>query len=260
MSDHKGYENIEFKEIRRQKKVRKKKHYLLKFLIFLAIAVGTGVFLSSGFFNIENIRVSGNSYYTEDEIITIADAKTGGNIFWGAEDSDIKDRLGKNPYFEEVTIKRSLPDTITIQVVERKQIAAIRYADNYVVIDTKGIVLRKADVDPHLTLLSGLTISRLEEGESVETEEKTTLATTLEMLDAMDEGDIFFKRIDVSNVIIRAYIYDTLVVKATPKQMMESIKTGDLQKVVNNLFKNDTTRGTISLGEHNYMSFSPGFE
>ena len=75
----------------------------------------------------------------------------------------------------------------------------------------------------------------------------------------MKKGDFYFKKIDVSNLIIKAYITDTLVVKGTPTQMKKSIDSGDLQKVVNRLFKNGTKRGTISLGEHNYMSFSPAF-
>ena len=96
-------------------------------------------------------------------------------------------------------------------------------------------------------------------GEAIGAEETSTLETTLKMLSTMKEGDIYFKKIDVSRVVIKAYIYDTLIVKGTPKQMMKAIDSGNLQKVVNNLFNNDTTRGTINLGDHNYMSFSPGF-
>lgn len=253
------YDDIEFKEIERQKKVRKKKNYAVRVLVFLGCLGGIALFLSSSFFSIQEIEVKGNHYYTDDEVITIADAKLGGNLFWGAGDSDIEDNLNKNPYFSEVKVKRKLPSTLVLEVEERGQIAAIVYGDKYVVIDKAGTVLRKSDVDPKLTLLTGLTISKLNVGESVGAEESNALDTTLKMLDTMQEGDIYFKKIDVSRVVIRAYIYDTLVVKGTPKQMMKAIESGNLQKVVNNLFKNDTKRGTINLGDHNYMSFSPGF-
>ena len=96
-------------------------------------------------------------------------------------------------------------------------------------------------------------------GEKIEVEESAILSSTLQMLQVMTDGDIYFKKIDVSKTIIRAYIYDTLLVKGTPRQMKDSIENGNLQKVVNNLFKNDTTRGTISLGNGKYMSFSPEF-
>ena len=71
--------------------------------------------------------------------------------------------------------------------------------------------------------------------------------------------NLYFKRIDVSSVIIKAYIYDMLLVKGTPKQMKKAIDSGDLQKVVSKLFDSGYKRGTISLGDHNYISFSPGY-
>lgn len=192
-------------------------------------------------------------------MINLAGARTGVNLFWGISTGDLKDSLSKDPYFAEVKVKRKLPSTLVIEVVERQQIAAIEYADQYVVIDKEGIMLRKGSIDPKITLLTGLTVSKLKKGEKVEAEESSTLTATLSMLDTMQDGDIFFKKIDVSGIVIKAYIYDTLVVKGTSKQMKKAIESGDLQKVVNNLLENDMTRGTISLGDHNYMSVSPEF-
>lgn len=254
-----NYDGIEFKEVDRKKKVRKKKNYLLRFLVFVGILAAVTLFLSSGFFVIEKIEVQGNVYYNDEEVINISGAQTGGNLFWGAGASEIRDRLGEDPYFAEVRVKRRLPDTLVIEVEERRQTAAIVYGDEYIVIDEQGIVLRKSDVDPKVTLLTGLTVSKMKPGEKIEVEESAILSSTLQMLQVMTDGDIYFKKIDVSKTIIRAYIYDTLLVKGTPRQMKDSIENGNLQKVVNNLFKNDTTRGTISLGNGKYMSFSPEF-
>ena len=254
------YDGIEFKEIKRTKKIRKKKNYLLRFLIIAVILAGIGLFLSSVFFDIKTIEVEGNHYYTDDEVINLAGAKTGVNLFWGAGILEIDDHLLQDPYFAQVKVSRKLPSTLVIQVEERTQIAAVVYGDQYIVIDKDGTVLRKSDVDPKITLLTGLTVSKLNKGEPIEAEEASSLQTTLDMLDTMQDGDIYFKKIDVSKIVIRAYIYDTLVVKGTAKQMLSAIESGNLQKVVNNLFKNDTTRGTIHLGDHNYMPFSPEFE
>lgn len=255
----KQYDAIVFNQIKRDRKVRRKKHYLRRFLILLAVIAAIGVFLSSGFFSVRNIEVEGNRYYDDDEIINMAGARTGVNLFWGARGSDISDRLMADPYFVGVTVHRKLPDTLVIEVDERAQIAAITYGDSYIVIDEEGIMLRKTTVDPKLTLLTGLTVSKLKVGEAVEAEEAATLDSTLQMLTSMKDGDFFFKKIDVSQVVIRAYIYDTLVVKGTPKQMMKAIDSGSLQKVVNKLIKSDIRRGTINLGDHNYVPFSPDF-
>lgn len=256
MSEHR--DDIEFKEIERQKKTRKKKNYLVRILVFFACLAAVALFLSSSFFDIQNIEVEGNKYYTDGEVINLADATLGVNLFWEAGDSQIKENLGKNPYFSDVKVKRKLPSTLVIELKERAQIAAIVYGDKYVVIDEDGTVLRKSEVDPKVTLLTGLTINKLNVGETVGAEETSTLETTLKMLASMKEGDIYFKKIDVSRVVIKAYIYDTLIVKGTPKQMMKAIDSGKLQIVVNDLFKKDITRGTINLGDHKYLSFSPG--
>ncbi|MBR5315685.1 MAG: FtsQ-type POTRA domain-containing protein [Firmicutes bacterium] len=243
----------------RKKKVRKKKNYLLRFCIFVCIIAAIIAFSRSSLFHVKYVTAEGNSYYTDEEVMNIAGAELNSNLLWNIDKGELEGNLLKDPYFVEVRVKRKLPNKLHFQVTERKQIAAIVYGEKYVVIDHDGLILRKSTVDPKVTLLTGLTISKLSVGEKVEAEESTTLETTLGMLSAMEEGDIFFKKIDVSKVIIKAYIYDTLIVKGTPKQMTKAIKNGDLQKVVNNLLKNDTTRGTISLGNHNYMSFSPEF-
>jgi len=169
------YDDIVFRQIKRDRKVRKKKHYLRRFLIFLGLIAGIIIFLSSGFFTVKSIQVEGNHYYADDEVINMANARTGGNIFWQAGTSGIRDKLLDDPYFAGVEVRRKLPDTLIIQVDERMQIAAISYGDAYIVIDEEGTMLRKTTVDPKLTLLTGLTVSKLNIGELVEAEEAATI-------------------------------------------------------------------------------------
>ena len=47
-----GYEDIEFKDVARVRKKRKKKHYFLRFLVFLAVCAGIYLFLTSGYFDV----------------------------------------------------------------------------------------------------------------------------------------------------------------------------------------------------------------
>lgn len=260
MYNYEDYEaETDFREVDRTKKKRKKKNYLLRFLIIVLVIGGSIAFSFSDFFLIENVTVDGNHYYSDEEVMRMAGADKGIHLLWDVDKSEYEEALLESPYFVEVKAKRKLAKTLHFDVVERGQIAAVVYGEDYIVIDKEGTILRKTDVDPKLTLLTGLTVSKLSTGSSLEAEEEVILETTLKMLDTMEDGDIFFKKIDVSKVIIKAYIYDTLIVKGTPKQMTKAIESGDLQKVVNNLLKNDTTRGTISLGNQNYMSFSPEF-
>lgn len=253
------YEDIEFNHVNRQKKTRKKKNYFLRFMIFLAVLVGIFVFLNSSLFDVNNIEVEGNRYYSDSQVINMSGAVKGCNLFWGVGSGKIKSSLKEDPYFTSVKVKRKLPDTVIIQVEERIQIAAVSYGDRYIVVDSEGTILRKSNVDPKVTVITGLTINKMDEGEPLGVEEKNTLSSTLNMLSVMLKGDIYFKKVDVSRVIYKAYIYDTLVVKGTSKQMVKTIESGELQKVVNTFIKNKMKRGTLNLGDNGYMSFSPTF-
>ena len=215
------------------------------------------MFLSSPMFDVKTYQIEGNSYYTDDEILVMGNCQTGGNIFWGSGVGEIKKRLSKDTYMEEVTVKRSLPDTLIIQITERKQTAAIIYGDEYVVIDSNGIILRRTDVEPKIPVIQGLTISKLKVGQEIETEEKVLLRQTLELLNSMEEGDLFFKRISISDLQIRAYIYDSLICEGTPENLMEAIESGKLQLVIQELLDRDIERGVIQVSGEDYISFSP---
>lgn len=243
-----------------EKKPIKRKHPFRNFLIFVCVVSGTIFFLSTSMFDIKSIDVEGNRYYSDEEIITLADGRKGVNIFWGAGDGKMKNRLYKDPYFQDVSIKRTLPSKITIKVKERTQVAAIEYGDKYVVIDSDGIVLRTGKIDPKLTIISGLKIIKLKKGELLEVKQEKTFKRTLKMLLAMERGDLFFKKAmfqEDEDRNITAYVLDSLVVKGKPQVVLKRIKSGDLQKVVNNLMKNGDVRGTIVVDDNNFITFSP---
>ena len=252
--------DIQFNQVKHKRKKHRKKHPFIILFVFIGVLVVLYLFLSSSYFTVKKVTVKGNSYYTKDEVKSIADSKTGQNLFFGSGIGSMKERLKKEPYFKEISVKRKLPDCITIRVKERKQAAAIAYGKEYIVIDNSGTVLRKTDVMPEIPLLTGLTVSKLETGEKVEAEEKDILNKTLKMLEVMKNGNLFFKKIDFSKMVVRAYIYDDLVVKGTPGEIKKVIDSGNLQKLISSLMEDDIKRGTISVGGDDYISFSPELE
>ena len=220
--------------------------------------MGAGAaFLASPMFDVAEYEVEGNSYYSDEEILVLGNCKTGENIFWGTPLSDIQERLSRDAYMQEVTVKRSLPDTIKIAIHERRQTAAIVYGEKFVVIDGEGTVLRKTGVEPKITVIKGLTITKMNMGEPIETEESVLLRQTLEMLRSMEQGDMYFKKIEMSKLQIRAYVDDSLICQGTPDQLMEAIGDGKLQIVIQELFEQDIQRGTIRVGGEDYISFTP---
>ena len=259
-SSTEGYNEFDIKQIARNKRREGRKKLLLRILVFLLLVGILFLFLKSSYFSVKDVKVEGMNYYSANEIIGMSGIKMGENILFDVKKSDIVDNLQKNSYFKSVNVKRRIPSTLVVEVEERPQTAAVIFGDSYIVIDDEGIVLRKANVDPRITLLTGLTISKMTIGEPLEAEERESLVMTLRMLDTMSDGDIYFKKIDVSKVVIKAYVYDNLVVKATPSEITSAIESGDLQKVILDLFNDGVSRGTITMGGSSYISFSPELE
>lgn len=232
-------------------------HPLLKLGIVVAVAGTAVLFSMSNFFAIKNYEVKGNDYYSDKEIKVMANCTQGANIFWDGKIADIKERLLKDTYMESVEVKRQLPDTVIINLVEREQLAALVYGEEYIVVDTEGVALRKTDVRPKITVVSGLTISKLTMGEVVEAEESTRLSLVMELLNTANDNNMFFKKIKPGKSEYKCYIFDNLICKGKVKNIKKSIKDGELQLVVQTLLDKKIERGTIEIGSDGYVSFSP---
>jgi cell division protein FtsQ len=154
-------------------------------------------------------------------------------------------------------MKRELPDTVIIQIEERTEDAAVVYGESYVLVNLDGMVLRRVDQPPQVPLLVGMTLLQIQPGAELEVEEVTVLKNTLIMLSAMEENDLFFKKIDISNVIVKAYIYDRLICEGKPENILEAMENGNLQAVLVDLISEGIQYGTIYLGGEGYCSFSP---
>ena len=248
-------ENTKKKKRKRDRTKRKVKGWV-KFLLFIVVIGIACVMLFTSPFDVKTYIVEGNNYYTQDEIIVMGNCKTGENIIIGTDCKEIKKRLERDAYIQDVKIIRRLPSTIKIEVKERNQLCACVYGPDYVVLDENGIVLRKTSIDPKLTVVRGLMITKLVIGEPIEVEESALLNETLEILDAMNQNNMYFKEIQFQKTDIKAYILDKLVCVGTPENIMDALKTQKLQKVVQKLFDDGIEKGTIKLSGDNYISYS----
>ena len=248
------------KDEQHKKRRKKRINPFLVILAFIFLLIGAFVFSRSSFFHVEQFDVEGNAYYTDDEILLMGGCETGKNIFWDIDSKKIRSRLLQDAYMEDVKVRRLLPHTVKITVTERAQTAAIAYGDKYVVIDAAGIVLRKAGVDPKVTVLKGLTISKLSMGEPIEIEEKVLFRQCLEMISVMRQNDMYFKTIVISKTEARAYILDSLYCEGTPEMMIKAMQDGKLQAVTEELFDREIERGKIQISGENYISFTPKIE
>ncbi len=253
-------EPVRTEQAPRKKKKRRKKHYFLRLLIVILVIYGLYRFATSSFFDVQMFRVENNTYYTAEQIIQRSGAQKGVNIFFDVSTKEMQRALLQDPYIKEVKVKRDLPDTIKFDVSERSERAFIYLGGQYVIIDPNGLVLRKTDTLPQLTELQGLTVTECEPGKALTVEEMSVLRDTLEMLERIKDGEITFKKIDISNVVIKAYIYDQLICQGRPDSILENLENGNLSRVMYDLYSEGIERGIINLGADGYCAFSPVIE
>ena len=228
---------------------------------FVVILIGLAVFvLKSDIFNIKNYVVEGNYYYSDEEIISMGKCPKNVNILYGIDCKDIRERLNRDSYTKDVEISRKLPDTIEIKIQERVQTAALFYGENYVVLDDERIVLRKTTVDPKVTLLKGFMITKMNIGEAAEVEETVLLRQAYDIIRAANENDMYFVCIQLADGELSAKVLNNLTVKGSADKIIEVVKTGELQVVIEKLFEQNIERGVINVSGDNYISFNPKIE
>ena len=88
--------------------------------VVLALTVGATVF-----FRVETVVVTGNSRYTQEEVVAASGIEVGDNLYAMNKfhvQQQIREQL---PYVSEVSIQRGLPSTILIQVTESQAAAQV---------------------------------------------------------------------------------------------------------------------------------------
>ncbi len=248
------------KEERRRNKRKRIIKFWIRFLIFLLLCGGVYFCLKSPIFNVSEYVVTGANYYNSSEILNMGNCKTGLNIFTGIDPKDMKARLERDAYMQSVEVKRKLPSTVEIHLTERTQIAALVYGEKFVVIDSEGMVLRKASVDPQVPVIKGITLTKLNVGELCEVEESVQLRQAIELIEATNEYKMLFKRVEIEQSGVKCYILDTLACEGKYEDVISNMKNGTLQSVVLNLFDKQIERGTILVTDINATAFSPNID
>ena len=258
-ADRKTKSDIDDIEKRRMKRKRKLKMpgFFTRIFIILGVIIAVTAFSLSSFFTVDTIDVQGNKYFTDEEISNMAHASTGQNIIYKLNKGNMLNYLEKNPYIEEARVYRKLPSTIVINVKERIQIAALTYGDQFLIIDNKGTLLRITKTKPKLTIVTGFKVKKVKLGEPLEVNSPDLFKELLSLLKSMEAGDVYFTKINITELFITANVYDSLVVKSKYKDLKDNIDKGRLHKVLDELFKRNIKRGTITISSDGYASFTP---
>ncbi len=119
---------------------------VIAFSFLLIIVISLYTLLNSDTLNSKNIKIKGNKYVKSDDIIKILDINDDKNIF-RYNIKDMENKLLTNKYIDKVKIKRILPNTLDIDIIETEIVGTLYNKKEYCYIDIQGNFIDKVDED-----------------------------------------------------------------------------------------------------------------
>ena len=247
--------------MRKFKRKQKKQLALLTFIILVA-SIAALLLLTPGF-NVKEIKVTGNSVIKEADIIRASGITTGVNIF----DVSMK-KTEKNietiSYVESVNVKRRLPSTIEISIVEEVGVAYITAKEGYVIITADGRCVEITDGVqkddsgnksvrlPGLPVVTGLDKVKYKAGKIITSENTQQLEVLFKCLHEFSKYNHIFniKEIDVKDINNIRFYYmsrDLRVIVGDSEKLsfkMEAFGTA-IEEIMTE--KNQNPKGTVDL-------------
>lgn len=204
-----GIEDEIYKEKRKKKQVKKKPKLtpkqqeiarkkrkiifrLIKWTSLVVLLIGGGIyFLLSSFFNIHNIVVTGNEKITQEMIISLSGIELEKNTFKFSK-SKVEQAIKTNAYIDSVKIKRKLPETIEIQITERKPAYMLTLGNAYVYMNTQGYLLEISLEKLKTPIITGILTpeEQIQEGNRLCSEDLQKLSSVIQIMDSANNNEI----------------------------------------------------------------------
>ncbi len=135
--------------LKRERQQKRKRRFTTCMLALAAIVIGVVLSLTV-FFKISTIEVTGTSQYSKETILNVCGVDTGDNLFL-VKKARVADKIGRAlPFTGEITVKRSFPNKIVIQVTDSVPSAAVAYEDGYALLNQDQKVLATVSTEEEL--------------------------------------------------------------------------------------------------------------
>ncbi len=195
-----------------RKKQRKaaKRRKLTPFLIVVSVFIfAAALYLClTMLFNVDRIIIEGNTLYEEMDLIKTSGIEKGENLF-EVDTAYAEDKLySVYSYVEEVEVKRSFPNAVTITITEATPFSVIEEADGYTLVSAGGKVLERGlEEVPHGMLsVRGLSTVTSTEDDVKRMELMKKIISTMQKLEMED-----YVFLDLSDTLEITMIYDNRV-------------------------------------------------
>lgn len=201
-SRNSGKSNDELRLEHSEKTRKHRKRKILQWFVFTAL-IFVGIFVAASLtvlFHIEEIKVEGDTRYSVEQIIGASEIEEGDNL-WRTSAKEVSLRVSTAlPYIGRVRLKRSIPSTLTLTIEETSPKYAVKRGKKYVLVDESDKVLEaKANKAGKNTIIEGLKLSEISEGEKLSAESPESYQTAKDVLSCAQENNIKLKSINISD-------------------------------------------------------------
>lgn len=207
-----------------------KKRRIMASAITCGVVLLIGVILSlTVLFKTEKIEVEGNSFYSEDQILSYANVALQSNIFVGKMTATPDKIAEKLPYVESAKVDFVVPDTIKITITDAVPSYVIINDGKFLLISSKGRILDvMADNSSNYPVLSSSSLKNTTVGEYVSYSDENVPVILEEISDSLSKNE--FKGItgiDVTNTANIKLVYDNriAVIIGLPEDIDYKIRT-----------------------------------
>lgn len=113
-------------------------------IIFLCLVLVGFAMLRSDLFAIRSIEINGNRQVSSGKILALMGQVYGTNI-WQVDTGTLAERIRREPWVEQVRVRRKIPAALQVSVKERELRAVVPYRKAYLAIDGQGVYLESYD-------------------------------------------------------------------------------------------------------------------
>ncbi|MGL6105814.1 cell division protein FtsQ/DivIB [Romboutsia sp.] len=249
---------MEAKKTKKRRKINTGKLMIVLSLI-LMLVIGSYAFLNSSIFDMKNIQIKGNDQIEDKAIVNSLGINNDKNIFMYST-KQLEEQLKENPYIESATINKKLPNTLKIQVKERKSVAILKCNDKYCYIDKSGKLLGVVEKikDKNKEIVVDISYN-INENKEIKFENEQTKKRLLYLLECIQKnnlskkiGEIKFEKDEKISILTKQRIKVLLY-----KDEKISYNVSRMSAILAELQNDNIKGGAIDLTYSNYAVYRP---
>ena len=213
-------------KVKKENPKKKRKMRIIKWTLISVLAVtAIALFMMSSIFNIKEIVVVNNTKVSSEEIINLSTLTIGVNMF-KTTNGTIREGIKTNAYIEEVSVKRNINGTVTLDIKERVATYMLKFANAYVYINNQGYMLEISETPLELPTITGFstTNEEIKAGNRLNTEDLQKLDDVIKIIEAS-------KNTPLANKITEVDIFDSLNYKLTVASENKTIKIEQMTNI-----------------------------